>query len=307
LKKYPNGNYVDLAQNRLDEIEEERKKEEANKSPKTNPIPTTGEPTKKISSRHGMQFTYIPPGEFMMGSSPQEVKVLIEDLKRENPLAFLEEFNNEMPKHKVTFKEGFYMGIYEVTQAQWLELMGDAPSARRDDCPDCPVEQVSWERAIEFIKKMNEKDDGNVYSLPTEAEWEYACRAGTRTLFAFGDSLSSSQANFNGEHPFGTTETGDNLQKTSPVGKYRPNGWGLYDMHGNVFEWCQDIYTGNYEGLPTDGSANLLVGDANVRVMRGGSYNYRGRSLRSADRAFNNVRTQLQHIGFRVVARVKIS
>jgi formylglycine-generating enzyme required for sulfatase activity len=192
-------------------------------------------------------------------------------------------FDNEKSVHQVTISKSFYMGKYPVTQAQWQAVMGTNPSYFKN-CDQCPVENVSWNDAQEFIRKLNALNDGHTYRLPSEAEWEYACRAGTTTAFSFGDSLSSTQANFDGEYPYGNASKGEYKQKTVPVGSYQPNAFGLYDMHGNVWEWCEDIYADSYEGLPTDGSANMSKGDSSLRVLRGGGWFNYGWLLRSADR-----------------------
>lgn len=321
IQNYPNGSFIVRAKaklkilNRKTAAKKETGKEKPNAST-NNTLKASGttartatdsaEPPKRFNNRYDMEFVYIPPGEFMMGSSKQEINSLIENLKLENPQAVLEQFNDELPKRKVTFNDGFYMATREVTHEQWLAVMGTAPGDR-SDCSKCPVDTISWDDAKEFIKKLNEKDDRFTYRLPSEAEWEYACRAGTTTLFAFGDTLTSRQANFNGNHPypFGSDEKDEYRGKTTYVGSYKPNAWGLYDMHGNVYEWCEDIYYKNYNELPTDGSANRLYGDANIKVKRGGSYNQAGRALRSADRSSDNAKTAQGFIGFRLVATLK--
>lgn len=308
LKKYPNGKYADLAQNRLDEIEAERKQTEANNSRNnTNTTPTTtsgnSSPAKSFRNRYGMELVYIPAGEFMMGSSDAEAQSAYQEAKRYVESASLDWFKGEKPKHRVIIKEGFHMGRYEVTQAQYQQVMGVNPSNFKS-CDSCPVEQVSWNDAKEFIKKLNAMNDGFTYRLPSEAEWEYACRAGTTTAFSFGDSLSSTQANFNGDYPYGSASKGEYKGKTTPVGSYQPNAFGLYDMHGNVWEWVEDIYAESYDGLPTDGSANVSKGDSSVRVLRGGSWYGGGRVLRSAVRLgfFSPSYRDADDFGFRVVA-----
>lgn len=235
----------------------------------------------------GMEFSFIPAGQFIMGS-PETEK---------------DRSSDEGPRRAVTIAKGFWMGRYEVTQGQYEAVMGTNPSGFKDCGPDCPVETVSWNDAKEFIRRLNLRNDGYIYSLPTEAEWEYAARAGTTTAFAFGDSLSSSQANFNGNYPYGNAPKGPYLGKTVKVGSYRPNAWGLYDMHGNVWEWVEDWYTDSYTGLPTDGSANLTVGKREYRVLRGGSWVYGGVNVRSAYRLTYNPTERINNLGFRLVAR----
>ncbi len=234
----------------------------------------------------GMELVYIPKGSFTMGSP--ESKIDRED--------------NEGPQRSVTIGTDFYMGKFEVTQEEYERVVGTNPSYFKK-CSRCPVEQVSWDDAKEFIRKLSAKNDGFEYRLPTEAEWEYAARAGTTTVFAFGNSLSSSQANFDGNFPYGSASKGEYKARTAAVGSYQPNAFGLYDMHGNVWEWVEDIYnTSGYQGLPTDGSANTSVGDSAFRVLRGGSWYDHGNILRSVSREWVPPANRYSHIGFRVVA-----
>lgn len=236
-----------------------------------------------FNNKIGMQFVLIPSGSFLMGSSETDVDAAFADAKLTNSAAQRDKFSVETPQHRVTIKEGFYMGKFEVTQAQWRALMGNNPSHSKN-CDNCPVEQVSWYDTQGLINKLNRMNDGYLYRLPSEAEWEYAARAGTTTTFAFGNSLSSSQANFNGNNPFGNAPKDVWLKKTAPVGSYQPNGWGLYDMHGNVYEWVEDICSGSYTGLPVDGSPNMGNGDSVSRVLRGGSWTNHAKYCRSAFR-----------------------
>ena len=155
-------------------------------------------------------------------------------------------------QHRVTLTRDFFMGTTEVTQGQWKAVMGNNPS-HFDECgDDCPVEKVSWDDVQEFIKKLS-RMDGREYRLPTEAEWEYAARAGTTTPFTYGRCLSTDQANYDGNYPLSGCDKGEYRKRTIPVGSLdAPNAWGLHDMHGNVWEWCQDWY-GNYpSGSVTD-------------------------------------------------------
>lgn len=197
---------------------------------------------------------------------------------------------NEKPVHRVTISNSFYIGKYEVTQAQWQAVMRTNPSYFKDCGGNCPVEQVSWEDAQDFINKLNEANDGFKYRLPTEAEWEYACRAGTT-----GDYYAAD-----------VDDTGwyfDNAgKKTRAVGGKQPNAFGLYDMSGNVWEWCRDWYHANYNGAPTDGSAWLSGGEQQHRVLRGGSWGVYATSLRSASRVDNAPVFHNSARGFRVVA-----
>ena len=178
------------------------------------------EPPKNFTNSIGMKFVWIPPGNFVMRSPMDEKK----------------RYANET-QHKVTLSKGFYMGVFTVTQDQWQEVMGKNPSVFKDE-KNLPVENVSW-GCQEFIKKLRDKDK-KPYRLPTEAEWEYSCRAGTTTPFHFGNTISTDQANYNGDFTYGDGKKGIYRNKTTPVGSFPANAWGLFDMHGNVFQMCQD-------------------------------------------------------------------
>ena len=207
----------------------------------------------------------IPGGKFMMGSPEGEGS------------------NDEKPQHEVTV-QAFYMGKYPITQAQYQEVMGNNPSHFKGD-DQRPVEKVSWDDAVEFCKKLS-KQTGKEYRLPTEAEWEYACRAGTATAYYFGENITKELANCIGS---GTTA----------VGKYPPNVFGLYDMHGNVWEWCEDNWHDSYKGAPTDGKA-WVSEDSNNNVIRGGSWINDPDSSRSAYRLYDARGDRIFNIGFRV-------
>jgi formylglycine-generating enzyme required for sulfatase activity len=217
----------------------------------------------------GMKFTKIPAGEFNMGS---------------------EESDNEKPVHKVKISNSFYLGTYPVTQREWKAVMGDDPSNFTGD--DLPVEQVSWDDVQEFIKKLNEKEGTDKYRLPSEAEWEYACRAGTTTKYSFGDSESEL-----GDYAW---YDGNSDGKKHPVGQKKPNSWGLYDMHGNVWEWVQDGWHSNYGDAPDDGSAWEGRNGA-YRVFRGGGWNDYARRCRSAARFHGDPRFRFGILGFRLL------
>lgn len=178
---------------------------------------------------------HLPGGTFTMGSPSTEA----------------ERSAYEGPQHQVKVA-AFYMGKYEVTQGQWEFVMGNNPSNFKGI--DLPVENVSWEEAKEFCRKLSDKT-GKAYRLPSEGEWEYACRGGRSTPFAFGSSLSSEEANFNGNYPYGGAVKGVYRGKTVEVGSYKANEFGLYDLHGNVWEWCEDVWHENYNGAPNDGTA----------------------------------------------------
>ena len=177
----------------------------------------------------------IPTGSFLMGSPTSEES----------------HFASESPQHKVTL-ETFWMSQSPITQAQWVSVMGDNPSHFKGE--DLPVECVSWHDAMEFCQRLSEQT-GDTYTLPSEAQWEYACRAGTTTPFHFGKTITPDQANYDGNYTYNGGPRGEYRQQTTPVGIFPPNDWGLYDMHGNVWEWCLDQWHPNYEGAPVDGSA----------------------------------------------------
>jgi len=190
------------------------------------------------------------------------------------------------------------MGRYAVTQAQYEAVIGKNPSnfkgAKR------PVENVSWNDAQEFCKKLSQTT-GRKYRLPSEAEWEYACRAGTTTPFHFGETITSALANYNGTYIYQSEPEGEYRSQTTNVGSFPPNAFGLYDMHGNVWEWCEDVYHKTYEGAPTDGSAWNVGEDSDRRMLRGGSWNYFPRFCRSAARINYDAGERSNYFGFRVV------
>ena len=201
-----------------------------------------------------MELVIIPPGSFEMGSEKGGQA-------------------NEKPVHKVTFKKPFCIGKYEVTQEQWQAVMGANPSKFKD--PKKPVDTVSWNACRAFVTKLSEKTSRK-FSLPSEAEWEYACRAGSTSEFCSGDGEEAL-----GEYAWHSGNSGD---VTHPVGQRKPNKWGIFDMHGNVWEWCEDMWHESYEGAPTDGSAWVEGGDQLNRLLRGGSWSFPQSRCRSAVR-----------------------
>jgi len=242
----------------------------------------------------GMAFVYIRPGAFMMGSrdSIREV-VRKSDIEPSHP-------QDEHPQHHVTITYGLYMGAYEVTQEQYEKIMGTNPSGHLKKGGTYPVVSVSWQDAVEFCRRLSAKE-GLTYRLPREAEWENACRAGTTTPFAFGETVSTDQANYDGEYAYGSGTKGVYRQSTTPVGSFHPNGWGLYDMHGNAQEWCQDRY-GSYElGARTDPRGPK---SGSSHVMRGGSWNLNPCYCRSAYRGGFNPERRYLNYGFRVVCEL---
>ena len=214
------------------------------------------------------------------------------------PRQRLEEFENvkgwgETPAHRVTITRPFYLGRTEVTQAQWRAVMGSAPSGFTG--PTLPVERVRWEDCEKFVKKVT-AGTAPTWRLPTEAEWEYACRAGTATPFSTGETISTDQANINGSRG----NKGANRQKTTPVGSFTANSWGLHDMHGNVWEWCQDWYAKDYyEKSPTRDPTSST--DSRTRILRGGSWILIPVVCRSAFRYGYAPDVRGSLMGFRVV------
>jgi formylglycine-generating enzyme required for sulfatase activity len=258
----------------------------------------------KIQNSVGMKLTYIPPGKFRMGSSDREVERYQKLPNRGYDLG--DSWKEEVPQHEVRLTNGFYLGVFEVTQGEYEKVMGANPSAFKES-KDHPVDTVTWQDGMMFCRKLSElpeeKKAGRSYRLPTEAEWEYACRAGTTTAFHYGDSLSSKEANCNGMAPFGNAAVAKapSLRKTVKVGSYKPNAWGLYDMHGNVWEWCLDgprKYTPEAVDDP-----HGPQGDAN-RPLRGGSW--RDGAARSAYRkARDGSKYRLNICGLRVLCEQK--
>jgi len=222
------------------------------------PTSQTPAPGRSLETRHnsiGMELVLIPHGEFIMGSENGDP--------------------DEKPPHKVIIKKAFYLGKYEVTQVQWQEIMGTNPSHFKGD-PNRPVERVSWKMAQEFIRKLNEREGHNLYRLPTEAEWEYAARAGSTTKYSFGDddALLEQYAWYN-KNDKGTTH---------PVGQLKPNAWDLYDMMGNVWEWVQD-WRGPYVAGQQDDPQGPATG--NAKGYRGGGWGYPPVRCRVAFRSYD--------------------
>ena len=260
-----------------------------------------------------LELVWIKPGKFLMGSPVNE----------DGREVGVGQGAGRETQHEVTITTGFWMGKYEVTQAQWERVMGNNPSQFKDAGKDAPVEQVSWNNCQEFLKKLNERvaasasapaglrrDDGSRFRLPSEAEWEYACRAGTKTAYSFGNDFANlcRYGNYRekssglpvGGKWFEKTDLNhdDGFKTTAPAGKYRANAWGLCDMHGNVFEWCQDWFEDYAAGDakdPTGPSAG------SARVIRGGSWNVEPSDCRSAFRFSLDPSNRLSPIGLRVV------
>jgi sulfatase modifying factor 1 len=245
------------------------------KAPATKPAtePPNGESFSV--SELNLDMLWCKPGTFMMGSPKDE-----------------KDRDENETQHKVTLTKGFYLGKHEVTQAQWEKVMGSNPSHCKG--ATLPVEKVSWDEAIKFCEKLTQTEkeagrlpEGWTYTLPTEARWEYACRAGTTTAYSFGDEITPKQANY----------YEGKIGKTTEVGTYPANAWGFHDMHGNVWEWCLDWY-GDYP----NGSASDPVGqsDGSARVYRGGSWVDYGWIMRSANRNRSTPDYRSNNLGFRL-------
>ncbi|OCR00111.1 protein kinase [Oscillatoriales cyanobacterium USR001] len=253
--------------------------------------------TDNLGNGINLEMISIPGGSFLMGSPNTEAG------RRDS----------QGPQHNVTVAP-FFIGKYAVTQEQWEAVMGNNPSyfkgAKR------PVEQVSWNDAVTFCQKLSKKT-GKKYRLPSEAEWEYACRAGTKTPFYFGETITPELVNYEGNYPYGAATKGLYRKETTDVGSFKPNTFGLYEMHGNVWEWCADPWHDNYQNAPSDGKVwdeknndnryqnyDLLVNiknDNRSRLLRGGSWVNNADNCRAAYRDFNSPDFRYDLIGFRVV------
>ncbi|MBN2311164.1 MAG: formylglycine-generating enzyme family protein [Candidatus Hydrogenedentes bacterium] len=221
----------------------------------------------------GMPMVWVPAGTFTMGSPKGEPQRDPED---------------EVPR-TVRIERGFWIGKYEVTQAQWVAVMGHNPSDftgyRR------PVENVSWHECVAFAERLT--GEAGVFRLPTEAEWEYACRAGTATPFHFGGAITTDYANYNGQYVYAGGPRGAYREETTQVGSFKPNAWGLYDMHGNVWEWCADRYGATYAASEYPGGG--------PRVIRGGGWLSEPMSCRSAYSYCFDASNRYNFVGFRIV------
>jgi formylglycine-generating enzyme required for sulfatase activity len=237
-----------------------------------------------------LEMVAIPGGNFLMGSPESEP----------------ERVSWESPQHTVTIQP-FFMGKFPVTQSQW-KAVSDFPKVNIDLNPEPsnfkganrPVEQVSWDDAIEFCARLSKKTE-KTYRLPSEAEWEYACRAGTTTPFYFGETITTDLANYDGNYAYGSAPKGEYRKQTTDVGKFPANRFGLFDMHGNIWEWCQDEWHENYNGAPKNGSAWLIDNDNQNRLLRGGSWSRSPRYCRSALHYCVARGRRNFYVGFRVV------
>jgi formylglycine-generating enzyme required for sulfatase activity len=242
-----------------------------------------------------LETVSIPGGSFLMGSPRQEEGRAEDD--------------REIPQHWVEIAP-FFMGKYPVTQSQYQAVMGNNPSHFQENGAHRPVENVSWKGAIAFCQKLSQKTK-RTYRLPSEAEWEYACRARTTTPFHFGKTITTDLANYRGTdwdlggtvYPgnYGAAPKGEYREETTPVGKFSPNAFGLFDMHGNVWEWCADHWHPNYQGAPMNGNAWIAGGNSGYRLLRGGSWDIDPWICRSADRVRITPGYCSWDFGFRVV------
>jgi formylglycine-generating enzyme required for sulfatase activity len=234
-----------------------------------------------IEPQTRMEFVAIEPGSFVMGSPIREAGR-----------------NDDETAHRVTMTRRFFVGRREVTQTQWTMVMGQNPSHFKD-CSHCPVENVDFYEVASFITHLNAQSTSMRYRLPTEAEWEYVCRAGTQTPFTTGGHITVDQANVDGRFPYAGSAATASYDKTRPAGSFAPNPWGLYDVHGNVWEWTNDWY-GPYDSRADTDPKGPDAGT--VRVIRGGSWRFDANSARCALRYTHSPQDKGSSLGFRLVA-----
>ena len=234
-------------------------------------------------------FRWIEPGTFWMGSPKDEP----------------ERLEDEGPRHEVTISQGFWLADSACTQALWQAVMDNNPSYFKDD-PQQPVEQISWHDVQAFLQRLQERLQsllpGYQVDLPSEAECEYACRAGTTTPFSFGSNINTQQVNYDGNYPYFGDEKGEYREKTVPVKSLPANAWGLYEMHGNVYEWCKDGQRTYDEQAQID-PLGPMTGDDLPRVLRGGAWSSGAGRARSAGRLADQPIYAINHVGFRFCLR----
>jgi len=230
----------------------------------------------------GMEFVLLDAGSFTMGSPSTE------PMREEQEVL-----------HRVTLTRAFWVGRYEVTQAQWRRVMGSSPGYFTECGQDCPVEDISGYEVLEFLDRLSELE-GQSFRLPTEAEWEYACRAGTAGPFSTGDGITTDQANFDGRYPYPWSEKGwgEFRRSPTPVGSFAANPWGLHDLHGNVWEWTADPHCPYPDGPASDPHGTC---DNEILVIRGGSWIFGADSMRCALRYTHHPRDRGPSLGLRVV------
>ncbi|MBI1760077.1 MAG: formylglycine-generating enzyme family protein [Acidobacteria bacterium] len=330
LADYPNGEFASAARARRAELLRPKPTPTPTPLPPATPTPTpTPAPAPAAGTIRknnlGMEFVYLPAGSFMRGSTDADIERIVKANKLIDSQVTADLFKDEKPQHRVTISQPFYLGRFEVTQQQWQAVMETTVQQQRDKAnpnynlsnvgPKQPMYFVSWEEAQEFIQKLNQRNDGFTYRLPTEAEWEYAARAETtgdyagnlETMAWYGDNSGKAQRDSLKEW----VKSGRNAQKyyddflkpngngTHEVGSKSPNRWGLYDMHGNVWEWCADWYGDYVAGNQIDPKG---PDNGTYRVLRGGSWYYYSRVCRSALRFNYSPGDRGLFIGFRVVS-----
>ena len=283
---------------------------------------------KLLTNTLGMKLVLIPNGEFQMGSTDADMDAL----KKMNPSLNISQFMDELPQHEVRITQPFYLGVHEVTKGQFaafVKAQGYQTEAETDgyggfgfdgekfelrpeytwrnpgftQTDDHPVVNVDWNDAVAFCEWLSLKE-GKSYQLPSEAQWEYACRAGTTTPYHFGSVNDGEKANINGDYPYGVETKGPNLKRTTPVGSYAGNAFGLYDMHGNAYEWCQDRADFKAYAARTGVTIDPLITGTTGRIQRGGSWNDAGIYCRSANRIWFIPRYRSSCLGFRVLRTV---
>ena len=278
LNRYPSGRYAQTARDALEGLQPapmpapvprpvQQAVQAASPAPQSpaQASQQAGQAFRDCTGAHCPDMVVIPGGSFVMGSHERD---------------------SEKTPHSVSMRS-FALGKYEVTQGQWKAVMGSNPSGFKNCGDNCPVESVSWNDIQQYLSKLNQQT-GQQYRLPSEAEWEYAARAGCSKAFNVGgqckDKIEASEANFDGNGTYNGSAKGVYRQKTIQVGSFRANNWGLHDMHGNVWEWVEDVWHDNYAGAPTDGSAWTKGREQSRRVLRGGSWYSNPDDLRSAIR-----------------------
>ncbi len=300
----------DEADTELVRLKIEKRMEAIAKLGRAIPEPPAGSAAQVVENSIGMKLTLIPAGEFLMGSTPEEIAGAIQEVTQQGDKVVLDRIRSETPKHRVRISRPFYLGTYEVTQGEYAQVMGSNPSSfsakgkeagkvAGQDTSRHAVEMVSLEDVAQFCQKLSalpkERAARRMYRLPTEAEWEYAARAGSTTKWSFGDDPAGL-----GEHAWFRDNAGS---VTHPVGQKKPNAWGLYDSYGNVWEYCMDRYDETYYATsPKNDPAGPSSGS--IRVIRGGGWSYTARYCRSATRGTNTPGLRLYALGFRVLLAI---
>ena len=236
-------------------------------------------PTSRVDPLTGMRFVLVSAGEFVMGTPASEPQREVQEIQ-----------------HRVAIAQPFYLAIHEVTQAEWTKVMGANPSHFRSCGRDCPVEEVSFADVEAFIRELNARSTWKGFRLPTEAEWEYACRAGGTKAFGASNALTTNEANFDGDYPYAGAPTGLNRGTPVRVGSFKPNAWGLFDMSGNVWEWTSDDYA-PYPGAAASSNPAFTSGR---KVIRGGSWLFGADSARCGLRYTHRPQDHGPSLGFRL-------